>query len=375
MKNSKENAKITNRSTMENFKAVGWNSHFEKEFDDYAAKGFEAGRVIVENRNSYMLYTKHGEVSAEVSGRLLFTAESSSELPKVGDWVVITLFDTEEKAIIHNILKRKTKFSRNVAGKKTDEQIIATNIDVIFIVQGLDDNFNLKRLERTLVMVYESGAKPVVILNKADLCENLEDKIREVETANADVAVMAMSAKTSFGIEALNKIIKTDLTFAFVGSSGVGKSTLINQIIGQEIQKTCEVRQNDSRGRHITSKRELFVLPQGGCLIDTPGMRELQLWNADEGLSEAFADIEGMAVKCHFSDCSHTQEIKCAVLEAVDNGTLTDARYQSYIKLQKELGFLEGKQNTNSYLERKKKGKELQRLIKEVKKIKKLKRS
>ena len=277
-------------------------------------------------------------------------------------------------AIIHDILPRKTKFSRKVAGKKFDEQVMATNIDVIFIVQGLDNNFNPRRLERTLVMVNESGVKPVIILNKSDLCESTQDKVEQTKEILKDIPIIAVSAKENKGINELKSFLKEGETFAFIGSSGVGKSTLINKLVGQDILKTQEVRSGDSKGRHTTARRELIVLADGGCLIDTPGMRELQLWHADEGLSDTFSDIDDLAENCHFSDCSHTKEIKCAVLSAIESGDLVQGRYDSYIKLQKELKFLASKNSKEGYVEHRKKDKRFGKMYKQIMKEKKNKK-
>lgn len=350
---------------------IGWDDYFQQFFEPFGKNDLEPGRVAVEAKDRYAVLTEMGELTAEVTGKLRFSASSPAELPKVGDWVALRIFSEEEKAIIDSVLPRKTKFSRKVAGIKTDEQVLAANIDVIFIVQGLDGNFSLRRLERTLVMVYESGAKPIIILNKTDLCEDLEEKIAAVEESILNVTVLAVSAKKNDGIDTLKKLIYEGKTYAFIGSSGVGKSTLINNLVGKDVQQTAEVREFDARGRHTTTRRELIVLPDGGCVIDTPGLRELQLWSVDEGLNETFNDIDELAVDCHFKDCTHTQEIKCAVLEALANGGLSQERYDSYVKLQSELDFLESRQKTPRFLERKRKEKEMQRALKKVVKMKK----
>ncbi len=318
-------------------KNLGWSDFFEKSLKSFAQHGFQVGRVTIEHRDCYTVLTGNGELTAEVAGRLLFTKDSAADLPKVGDWVSLQVFDSGGNAIIHEVLPRRTKFSRKAAGKKIDEQVIATNIDVVFVVQGMDDNFNMRRLERTLIPVNESGARPIIILNKSDLCEDAEAKVKEAEDAAKGAKVLVLSAKNEIGLTALKDCIKRGETFAFVGSSGVGKSTLINKIVGEELLKTNEVREGDSRGRHTTTRRELIVLPEGGCLIDTPGMREIQLWQADDGLNETFSDIDELAESCYFSDCAHTKEKKCAVLAAVESGDIPESRYESYMKLQKEL--------------------------------------
>jgi len=355
---------------MLDLKALGWGAFFQKEFESVQEPGLAAGRIAIENKQQYLIYTQQGELRGEVSGKLLYEARSSADLPKVGDWVVISAMEAEGKAIIHNILPRKSKFSRKTVGKKTDEQIIATNIDIVFIVQGLDSNFNLRRLERYLVMAYENGARPVIILNKTDLCRDYPAKIAEVKQIAFDVPILGISAKTGYGIEKMREFIKEGLTFAFIGSSGVGKSTIINKLLGQELLKIREVRQKDSKGRHTTAKREMIVLPQGGVLIDTPGMREMQLWSASEGLGDTFADIEQLGKQCHFSDCSHTQEKGCAVIAAVKAGKISEERYKSYMKLQRELKHLTVKQDQKSYLAEKERMKKLHKDFRRIKKRK-----
>jgi len=346
---------------------LGWNSFFQQQLESQDMTGFEVGRVAAENRTNYLIYSRYSELSGEVTGKLLFTS-SSAELPKVGDWVVMSVFEDERKAIIHRILERKSRFSRKVAGKKTEEQVIAANIDLVFIVQGLDGNYNPRRLERYLVMACKSAAEPVIVLNKSDLCDDTAGRIAEVMGLTGDIPVFTVSAKTGYGIDALKNCICTGTTVAFIGSSGVGKSTIINTLLGKDIQRTGEVRESDSRGRHITARRELFIMPDGGLLIDTPGMRELQLWNAGDGIEETFADIESLAGECHFKDCTHTVETKCAVLEAVEEGTVPRSRYENYIKLRRELNFLETRQSTSSFLEKKRQDKILHKRIKQMNK-------
>lgn len=350
---------------------LGWDEYFEKMFAPLKNSGMSPARVTIENRERYQIATEMGECPAEVTGKFIFSTDSSADFPKVGDWVAVTLFESEQKAIIHEVLPRKTKFSRKVAGRTFEEQVIAANLDVIFIVQSLDENYNLRRLERYLVMVHENRILPVVVLNKTDLCPEFEERSAAVRNLMPDLEILSVSAKTNFGIEALKSIIKEGLTFAFIGSSGVGKSSIINRLVGEEVLKTAEVREADSRGRHTTTRRQLIVLPDGGCLIDTPGMRELQLWHAEEGMDEAFADIERLSAHCHFSDCTHTTEIKCAVLAAVASGELPEGRYQNYLKMRKELAHLESTISKESFLERKRKDKILHREINRIMKISK----
>jgi ribosome biogenesis GTPase len=350
--------KRNQETAMTSLYQLGWNAYFDQHFKPFQQQGFNAGRIAVENRDNYVVLTDNQEYRAEVTGKLLFNANSSSELPKVGDWVVVSIFETEKKSIIHEVLPRQTKFSRKIAGKKTEQQILATNIDYIFIVQSCDDDFSLRRLERQLVMVHEGGVQPIVVLNKIDLCDNYEDYISQITRIVHDTEIVAVSAKTDLGLDRLKNCLKQGKTYAFIGSSGVGKTSLINKIIGEDIYKTHEVRDKDSKGRHTTSRRELIVIPAGGLLIDTPGLREFQLWEADAGLDEVYSEIADLSDGCRFSDCTHTQEIGCAVID----------RYESYLKLSRELAYLKNKQEQQNRYNSKQKFKWISRAMKSFRK-------
>ena len=318
---------------------LGWNHHFSQYFSAEPSSGFEAGRIAVENKNNYVILSTHGVLQGEVSGKLQYTSQTEAELPKVGDWVVMQVFD--QQAIIHEVLPRQTKFTRGAAGKANEEQIVATNIDALLIVQSVDGNYNLRRLERYLVMAYEGKIEPVIVLSKVDLANDLPQKLQEVSTVAPGVPLLAVSNQTAQGYEALESWLPSQKTIAVVGSSGVGKSTIINHLLGESKQDTQGIRSKDSKGRHTTTRREMYLTSQGNILIDTPGMRALQLWENQEGLSQTFADIEALAKQCHFKDCRHITEVKCAVRKAVEEGVLTEARYQSYLKLQRETAYLE----------------------------------
>jgi ribosome biogenesis GTPase / thiamine phosphate phosphatase len=350
-----------------NLKTLGWNEFFEEGFTTYKEQGFEVGRVTLEHKKIYRVFTEHGELLAEVSGKLRFNAMEREDYPAVGDWVVISARPEEQKATIHAVLPRKSKFSRKAAGLTTEEQIVATNVDTIFLVNALNADFNVRRIERYILSAWESGANPVVILNKADLCDDIEEKIEEVEAVAFGVPIHSISAEKNEGIDQLSPYIYEGQTIALLGSSGVGKSTLTNTLIGHQKQEVKEIREGDDRGRHTTTHRELLILDQGGILIDTPGMRELQLWDADNGLSQSFSDVEALAENCRFRDCTHKKEPGCAVQTAISDGSLDSDRYNSYVKLQKELAFLERKESQRAALAEKAKWKQISNTQKNIK--------
>jgi ribosome biogenesis GTPase len=335
-----------------NLKQLGWSSFFEESFDPFLQRGYSAGRISEEHKHFYHVLTGNGVLLAKVSGKLRYDSNNRSELPVVGDWVAIDARPEEGTATIRAILPRFSKFTRHVAGKTTQEQVIAANINTIFMVNGLDNDFNLRRIERYLVLAWESGANPVIILNKADLCDDVAKKVALVETVAVGVSVHVVSAVTSQGLEELSPYLSSGTTVAFIGSSGTGKSTLTNALIGEDVQDIGEVRQGDDRGRHTTTLRKLLVLPNGGIVIDTPGLRELQLWGSDDGLSGAFGDIDELAENCRFADCKHENEPGCAVKKALEEGIIDMERYESFLKLQQELMFLADKKE---YLARKEK--------------------
>jgi ribosome biogenesis GTPase len=261
---------------------------------------------------------------------------------------VIQVREDERKATIYGILPRKSKFSRKMPGGTTEEQIVATNIDIVMLVSGLDNDFNLRRIERYITTAQASGADAVIVLNKADLCERIEQRLREVEQIAHGAPVVLISAMQDGNLEVLHPFIGEGRTLAFLGSSGVGKSTIINRLLGRELQEVQAVRAGDSRGRHTTTRRELLLLPTGGLIIDTPGMRELQLWVNEEQLHSTFEDIQALTQQCHFSNCQHSGEIGCALKAALENGTLDSDRLDNYNKMQKELAHLSEKQDSRA---------------------------
>ncbi len=323
---------------------LGWNEVFAANFEPHAAQGLLPGRVFLQHNKVYLAQTDGGEVWAEVTGRLRYHAQGGDDLPAVGDWVAMRAPKADGNYRIHAVLPRKSKFSRKAAGTRTEEQVVAANIDTVFLVSGLDNDFNPRRIERYLIMAWESGAEPVIILNKADAVEDVAERIAEVERVAPGVPVLLMSAKRSEGIEALLPFIGEGRTVALLGSSGVGKSTIINRLLGREAQRTGEVREGDDRGQHTTTHRELIVLPSGGLVMDTPGMRELQLLVSDRGLRDTFDDIETLIAQCRYGDCRHADEPGCAVRAALDDGTLDASRFESRRKMEKEMNEMASKQ-------------------------------
>ncbi|QFG01266.1 ribosome small subunit-dependent GTPase A [Psychrobacillus glaciei] len=302
------------------------------------------GRVLLEHKHLYRVITNEGEWLCSLSGKFKFDHDREA-FPAVGDWVVMEQMPGEEKGIIQEVLPRSSQFSRKVAGQTTDIQLIAVNVDYVFLVMSLNDDFNVRRLERYLLAAWDSGAAPVVVLTKKDACDDLAYYMNEVESVAFGVDVFAVSSVTSEGIDHLATLLSAGKTGALLGSSGVGKSSLINALSGEEVMVVSDIREDDSKGRHTTTHRELSLLPGGGLLIDTPGMREFQLWDSAEGVSASFKDIEELAEGCRFRDCQHKKEPGCAIQEAISNGTLKEERYRSYIKLLRELAHIERKNN------------------------------
>jgi len=335
---------------------LGWSKFFGSQLSDLESFGEIApARVAEENREMYRLLSVDGYFMAEVSGKFRHEITGRADLPAVGDWVLASTRKSESRGTIHRVLNRKSKFSRKIAGKKTEEQIVAANVDVVFLVSSLNSEFNLRRLERYVTLAWESGARPVIVLNKCDLSEEAEKLRAEAEAAASGVRVILASAFRGDGIPEIREIMQDDagtsgdgispasVTAALLGSSGVGKSSLINAVLGTELQDTGAVRESDDRGRHTTTTRHLIIAPGGGVLIDTPGMRELQLWDASDGIVQAFGEIEELAAKCKFRDCQHHAEPGCAVRAAVESGNLAAERLESFHKLGREEKFVAAK--------------------------------
>jgi ribosome biogenesis GTPase len=346
--------------------AFGWDEERSREFEGLAGKaGVEPGRVAIEFNHIFRVIVGDGEVEVTTAGRLRHQASSRSQLPAVGDWVVVRRRPDRASGDIVAVMRRRSWFSRKAAGNVTGEQVVAANVDVAFIVMGLDGDFNLRRLERYLLLTRESGATPVILLTKTDLASALPLQLADVQGLAAGIPVHALSPKHNQGLEHVSPYLTPGRTAALLGSSGVGKSTIINRLAGEDLRRTQDVRDSDSRGRHTTSHRELVTLPNGGLIIDTPGMRELQLWDVGEAVSETFEDIEALARDCRFGDCRHRDEPRCAVKTAVTDGRLAADRLDSYLKLQDEVAFLSRQQDQRAQLEEKRRSKVMNRSLRE----------
>ncbi len=321
---------------MGDLRALGWNDRLASAFEAHAAQGFLPARVALEHTHIYRVMLEDGERLARIAGRLRHQAESRADYPAVGDWVAVEPAPADADVRIRAILPRHSRFSRRAAGDVTEEQVVAANIDTVFLVGGLDRDFNPRRLERYLVVAWDSGATPVIVLNKADLVDDRQAYVDQVRELAPAVPVHAVSTKQPETLDVLRGYLGFGKTGALLGMSGVGKSTIVNKLIGEDVLYTKEVREWDSRGRHATTTRQLVLLPGSGVLIDTPGMRELQLWETGEAIAGAFGDIAERAAGCRFRDCRHREEPGCAVRAAVEEGELPAARLESFHKLQDE---------------------------------------
>jgi ribosome biogenesis GTPase len=339
---------------------LGFDNWFQQQWDKLRKPGLSVARITRVDRDRYLVRNEQGEVQAEPTGKLLYSVDSSQDLPCVGDWALVQYYSDGNLAIIHDLLPRRTFLRRKAAGKKIDYQMIASNIDIAFVVQSCDYNFNIRRMERYLVMVNDGHIEATILLSKSDLisAEELKKRLIEIDKACIDARVMAFSNTTCAGLQTIQDSLEKGKTYCLLGSSGVGKTTLLNHLLGHEEFETNPVREKDGRGRHTTARRQLTVLDDGALLIDTPGMRELGVIDVGTSIDESFSDIHELSMNCRFKDCTHTLEIGCAILKAVENLELNEERYQSYLRLMKESEY-----HQMSYAERRKKDKEFGHMI------------
>jgi ribosome biogenesis GTPase len=352
-----------------NFAALkkwGWNSYFEALWNEAERENAVPARVIEQQRKYWRIAGEFGESWAEPSGKLRLVTDEAVEWPAVGDWVAVEAVNGKSNAVIQRVLPRRSRFVRKTPGKKIAEQVIAANVDTALLVTALDGDYNPRRVERYLAQCWESGARPVVVLNKADACVDAGDKATEIEGVALGTAVCMVSARTGQGMEQLEPFLKRGDTLVLLGSSGVGKSTIANRLAGEVLQETQPVREADSRGRHTTSSRTLMALPGGALVMDTPGLRELQLWDAAEGVAETFEDIDALAAQCRFTDCGHHSEPGCAVQAEVVAGKLDEARIENWRKLLREQEFLRRKADPAARHEEKVKIKRMFRGIRQM---------
>lgn len=347
-------------------KELGYNDDLEKFRISSNLQSFDIGRVVAEHKERYIVKTINGDYDAEITGNIRFTASSREDFPAVGDWVAISIFESD-LAIIHAILPRSSTLKRRAVGHFAESQVIATNVDYAFVVQALDRDFSINRLERYLTLCYTSGVRPIIILTKVDLADNhkVDELVSSIKSRIKNVLVIPLSNFSKSGFNDILKTIHKGKTYCMLGSSGVGKSTLLNNLVGEEMMKTGTISQATSRGKHVTSHRELIVIENGGMIIDNPGMREVGLSDSQSGIEIAFDVIDALSQQCKYKDCTHTAETGCAVITAVENGEIDNASYQNFLKLMRERAHFE-----TTVSEKKRKEKIFGKVLKNYKKDK-----
>ncbi|MFC1979886.1 ribosome small subunit-dependent GTPase A [Chloroflexota bacterium] len=344
---------------------LGFSEWFQHKHKELGKHSYSLVRVTAVNRDNYLVRNASNEAMAELSGEFMFSAESNLDFPVVGDWAFVQFFNSDTLAIIYDLFPRKTILRRKASGKKIDYQMITANIDVALIVQSCDFDFNLRRLERYLIMAADGNIEPMILLSKSDLVslKELEQRIYGIKNAKVNCQIISYSSLTGSGLAQIQHSLEPGKTYCLLGSSGVGKTTLLNHLVCQDAFETNLVREKDGKGRHTTARRQLIVLDQGTMLIDTPGMRELGNIDVSTRIDEIFSDINSLAMGCHFNDCTHTSEDGCSVLQAVHDGKLSESRHQSYLKLLKE-----SKHYQMAYAETRKKDRKFGKFIKSTKK-------
>ena len=338
-------------------KEIGWSDFFADKAKEFHEKNLRPARVSAVDRGVSFVVDEQGEWPSVIPGRFRRQAATPADYPVTGDWVLVSELPQEEKVVVERVLPRRTELSRTAAGRITEKQVLAANVDTVFVAASLADELNLRRIERYLTIVWDGGSKPVLLLTKTDLCEDLAGALREVERIGAGTPVVALSSVSGEGMEQVEKWLKPGETCALIGPSGVGKSTLINALYQENILDVLPVREKDQKGRHTTTRRELILLPNGALIIDTPGLRELQLWDGQAGLADSFSEIEDLATRCRFTNCRHDKEPGCAVRAAILEGKLDSGRFESFLKLRLESAQFEARRDVRAQAEQRRKTK------------------